>query len=236
MALGCSDDSATSDLELTAADGGGVVIDPACPLPCDLPFICTNDGPTQRCSAEYLGSPGCEGVPPDSPLGVRTTADNVPLHFVVGACVPVTYSSEVAGFAEAIGRAVDAWRSASCSQLCFSEPQLSDGLLSIERAERRVHFRLAQIDAPQGNAAVQVFHELSFGRVFGAEVWLGRELPPAFGAGDILQLLLEAAGIEARFVSVGEAPPILDPTEVDAICAMYGEPPVLRCGRSGALT
>ena len=174
-----------------------------CSAACQSPFQCS-DGWTpaapQGCWTTHLGAPACAGTPASSPLQLGTVLDR-PTHWMLGACIAVSYADNVASLAPALQRAVGTWNAQSCNRLCFGAPSMTSTRPNLEARERRVHFRLAnsgELASPLQFASVTTYAEGSSGRIYSAEALIGGTRLAELGDGDVLSLLVGAAGFNAQ--------------------------------------
>ena len=203
---------------------GGSVVRPSCPPFCTPPFSCSAETSPQ-CTTESLAGPTCRGRPEGSPLAVQLTDIGIPLHWLVGSCIPVTFEPSLRSLEPIIIAALAEWAATDCTSLCFAGPIEALNPPDVSTAERRLHFRGAFPAEPVTTIVATTTFERATGRMVSAEVLVSLNVLDQVGPGDVLSMLLRASGFEPDDRVIGESPPVLTGDQRAALCALYGEPP-----------
>lgn len=173
----------------------------------------------------------CDQRPPALDVSLRRQANGVVPHWALAdGCVPVTYDSALAGDADTLRTALDAW-SVECSQLCFETPELDDAALDADAPDRRLHLR--QVSGADAELAAEAIFDAERGTVAGAEVRV--PVDHVLTVNDLLWAIGRVSGLGAAGEGVASVmgPPdaaLTAPTEADieTMCTLYGDPPL--CG------
>jgi hypothetical protein len=183
---------------------------------------------------EDAGAPVCGACTgdPGERVHFRTTRDRSPVRWDASlGCIRATFDPALSTRSDLdMERHFRSIGEVSCSTLCFEPPVAADApnVAVVPRAsERRVH--VAVVDGLEAASLVTLFQDECTAQIYYALIELDRASLDRLSSNDMARLVARSTGLfrpeSARADSMLNSAPAPTRDDIQALCAMYGEPP-----------